>query len=111
MRAFVIVILLLALAWSYAYPHDAGRPDLNGWFESLHSGKGPCCSNADGTALADVDWKTHDGRYVVRIDDQWIDVPPEAVIDGPNLEGRAWVWPVRGYLGTSIRCFMPNGGT
>jgi hypothetical protein len=46
---------------------------LKGWFESLHSRKGPCCSDADGTALSDVDWEAKDGHYRVRIEGQWWD--------------------------------------
>ena len=28
---------------------------LKEWFDSLRSGKGPCCSDADGSAVSDVD--------------------------------------------------------
>jgi hypothetical protein len=48
-----VAALLVATACS--------RPPLKSWFENLHSGKGPCCSDADGTALSDVDWKAQDG--------------------------------------------------
>jgi len=87
---------------------------LKEWFDSLRSGKGPCCSDADGTALSDVDWETKDGHYRVRIKDQWWDVPDEAVIKEPNRAGRTMVWPVIYYsvanlpLRVEIRCFMPG---
>ena len=86
---------------------------LHGWFESLHSGKGPCCSDADGTALSDVDWEAKDGHYRVRIEGQWWDVPDEAVITEPNRAGRTMVWPVYfravdTLLRVEIRCFMPG---
>lgn len=84
---------------------------LKQWFESLKSGKGPCCSDADGTAVADPDWESHNGHYRVRIDGQWIDVPDDAVITEPNRAGRTMVWPVRGYLGLTVRCFMPGSMT
>ena len=32
-------------------------PELKAWFDGLKSGKGPCCSDADGTAVSDVDWE------------------------------------------------------
>jgi hypothetical protein len=90
----------------------AGSP-LKDWFDSLRSGKGPCCSDADGTALSDIDWETKDGHYRVRIEGQWWDVPDEAVIREPNRAGRTMVWPV--YYGSrnetirvDIRCFMPG---
>jgi hypothetical protein len=86
---------------------------LKEWFDSLRSGKGPCCSDADGTALSDVDWEAKDGHYRVRIEGQWWDVPDEAVISEPNRAGRTMVWPV--FYGSSnsttrvdIRCFMPG---
>jgi hypothetical protein len=88
--------------------HDPMRPELNKWFGELKSGKGPCCSDADGTAISDADWESKDGHYRVKIDGEWIDVPDEAVITEPNRAGQTWVWPIRGYLGTSIRCFMPG---
>lgn len=91
--------------------YAAQNPELHQWFEGLRSGKGPCCSDADGSAVSDVDWETSGGHYRVRIDDQWIPVPDEAVITEPNRIGRTMVWPIRGYLGVSIRCFMPGSMT
>jgi len=88
--------------------YAAQNPELHQWFESLRSGKGPCCSDADGNAVSDVDWETAGGHYRVRLDGVWLDVPDEAVITEPNRIGRTMVWPIRGYLGTSIRCFMPG---
>ncbi len=91
--------------------YAAQNPELHQWFESLRSGKGPCCSDADGNAVSDVDWDTAGGHYRVRLDGVWLDVPDEAVITEPNRIGRTMVWPIRGYLGTSIRCFMPGSMT
>ena len=111
------VMLLLALAAPNSRARDldgryaAQNPELHQWFESLRSGKGPCCSDADGASVSDVDWETKAGHYRVRIDGQWIDVPDEAVITEPNRVGRTMVWPIRGYLGVSIRCFMPGSMT
>jgi hypothetical protein len=107
-------ILALVSAKSSAYARDDGRyanSPLKPWFDQLKSGKGPCCSDADGTAVSDVDWETHDGHYRVRLDNQWIDVPDDAVITEPNRAGRTMVWPIRGYMGTTIRCFMPGSMT
>jgi hypothetical protein len=84
---------------------------LKQWFDGLRSGKGPCCSDADGTAVSDVDWESKDGHYRVRLDGEWIDVPDEAVITEPNRAGRAMVWPIRSYMGITIRCFMPGSMT
>jgi hypothetical protein len=87
------------------------NPELKAWFDGLRSGKGPCCSDADGTAVSDVDWESANGHYRVRLDGEWIDVPDEAVITEPNRVGRTMVWPIRGYLGIAIRCFMPGSMT
>jgi hypothetical protein len=91
--------------------YAAQNPELHQWFEGLRSGKGPCCSDADGASVSDVDWETRAGHYRVRIDGDWVDVPDEAVITEPNRIGRTMVWPVRGYLGLTIRCFMPGSMT
>src|SRR5215475_1831539 len=91
--------------------YAAQNPELHQWFEGLRSGKGPCCSDADGSAVSDVDWETKAGHYRVRIDGEWIDVPDEAVITEPNRIGRTMVWPIRGYLGVTVRCFMPGSMT
>jgi hypothetical protein len=88
-----------------------GSP-LKPWFDHLSSGKGLCCSDADGTALSDVDWDAKDGHYRVRLNETWIDVPDDAVITEPNRAGRTMVWPIY-YNGmpTVIRCFMPGSMT
>ena len=106
-----ITVLLLTLGSRLGYAHDPSHPELKAWFESLKSGKGPCCSDADGTAVSDVDWQSANGHYRVRLDGEWIDVPDEAVITEPNRVGRTMVWPLRGYMGTTIRCFMPGSMT
>jgi len=95
-----------------SYARDDGRyaqSPLKPFFDSLQSGRGLCCSDADGFALSDVDWESKDGRYRVRIDGQWIDVPDNAMVTVPNLAGRTMVWPIKDEHGhTMIRCFMPG---
>ena len=108
--------LLIALTSPSGHARDRGQfgnstPEMRAWFEGLRSGKGPCCSDADGSVVSDVDWETHDGHYRVRIEGQWIDVPDDAVITEPNRIGRAMVRPIHGYLGVTIRCFMPGSMT
>jgi len=41
---------------------------LKQWFDNLASGKGLCCSMADGESVADLDWESKDGHYRVRIE-------------------------------------------
>jgi hypothetical protein len=119
---------LIALAVPVGHARDRGQfvstnADLKAWFDGLRSGKGPCCSDADGSALSDADWESKDGHFRVRVprlgyvlDGQqqelvWVDVPEEAVISEPNRVGRTMVWPIYGYTGVTIRCFMPGSMT
>ena len=109
------MLLISPLTFVPGEAHDqdgryANSP-LKQWFDSLRSGKGPCCSDADGSAVSDVDWESKSGHYRVRIDGEWYDVPDDAVINEPNRVGRTMVWPIRGYQGLSIRCFMPGSMT
>ena len=104
-----------ALAVGLAQARDDGRyanSPLRPWFESLHSKRGEhCCADVDGIAISDVDWDTTDGHYRVRIGGEWVDVSDDAVITEPNRAGRTMVWPLRGYSGLTIRCFMPGSMT
>ena len=102
------IVLILLLLCSPALAHDASRPELNEWFNKLASGRGLCCSFADGFAVADPDWDSKNGHYRVRLENKWIDVPDEALITEPNRAGRTMVWPVRFDGQIVIRCFMPG---
>ncbi len=116
LAALIVLLFLL-----FTGEHKALARDLNGkyadsslkpWFDKLASGKGLCCSMADGETIADVDWTVKDGHYQVYLDKHWIDVPEDAVITVPNLFGKTMVWPIRYYEGgISIRCFMPGSMT
>lgn len=114
LRVLLAALLIAAPAFARDDGRYAGSP-LKPWFDSLKSGKGPCCSDADGTALTDTDWETRDGHYRVRIEDRWWDVPDEAVITEPNRVGRTMVWPVYrrwpDHVTIDIRCFMPGSMT
>ena len=121
----IVGLLVLAI-------HAAGARDLDGryaqsvlkpWFDKLASGKGLCCSFADGFALADADWESNGTHYRVRVPKSlgdnykpsdemiWLDVPEDAVITEPNRAGRTMVWPAYGYGSPTIRCFMPGSMT
>ncbi|RXH21848.1 MULTISPECIES: hypothetical protein [Bradyrhizobium] len=121
-------LVLVGLAAPIGHARDRGQfantnADLKAWFDGLRSGKGPCCSDADGSALSDTDWDSKDGHYRVRLPRYgsglegqpqelvWVDVPEEAVISEPNRVGRTMVWPIYGYMGVTVRCFMPGSMT
>jgi len=108
-------VILLAFQSAHARDPDGrfANSPLKPWFDQLSSGKGPCCSDADGSVVLDADWESKDGHYRVRIQDKWWDVPDEAVITEPNKFGRTMVWPIYYWgLGSlnrvEIRCFMPG---
>lgn len=109
MRTLVGALLLILM--SAAHARDDGRyanSKLKPWFDSLKSGRGPCCSDADGTALSDPDWEMASGGYRVRIEGEWHDVPDDALLTQPNMDGRAIVWPMYRDGKQVIRCFIPG---
>ena len=111
-RAVALASVSLAFI-GFALARDDGRfaganPEIKQWFDSLASKRGPCCSDADGFALSDVDWESRDGHYRVRIGGNWHDIPDEAIITVPNRVGRTMVWPITYGNETIIRCFMPG---
>jgi hypothetical protein len=109
--------ILCYMAISPAEAHDASHPELDGWYEKLESGKGPCCDGSDSTHVEPSDWETQNkprSHYKVRLDGVWADVPDEAVVTGPNRDGRTLVWYYDSWTGHSgipgkvIKCFMPG---
>ncbi len=110
----VVALCMLLSIPSYVSAHDDGRYAnslLKAWFDQLASGKGLCCSFADGVSVENVDWDTQNGRYRVRIQGQWLVVPDTAVVTEPNRIGPAVVWPYQDADGTTqIRCFLPGAG-
>lgn len=104
--ALIVVMFMLPAS---VLAHDHEHPELNGWFESLHNGSGgPCCDGTDANRVDDADWEMKDGHYRVRIDGEWVDVPDNAVVPGPNRANRAMVWPywIDGH--PRARCFIPG---
>jgi len=117
------LLLLSLLGGSPAFARDHGQfadsdEKKREWFQGLNSGKGPCCADADGNTLKDSDWESvRDAskphvHYKVFIEQQWVDVPDEAVLTQPNLYGRTIVWPVysrdisNNVSKIDIRCFI-----
>jgi len=106
-----LLVAPLVLSTGSAMGRDDGRftdSPLKPWFDSLRSHLGPCCSDADGVAVADPDWDSHNGHYRVRLDGEWVDVPDDAVITEPNRAGRTMVWKhyIDGH--PRVRCFLPG---
>jgi hypothetical protein len=114
-EVFAVVLALVAstiIVWPRDLDGRYANSPLKQWFDQLASGKGMCCSFADGFKVEDVDWDTQDGRYRVQLHGQWIVVPDSAVVAEPNRFGPAVVWPYMDAQGaTQIRCFLPGAGT
>ena len=110
----VVALCTSMVVSSNVSARDDGRyanEPLHAWFDQLASGKGLCCSFADGESVQDVDWDTRDGRYRVRLHGEWVVVPENALVTEPNRFGPAVVWPYRDSDGaTQIRCFLPGAG-
>jgi hypothetical protein len=110
----LVALCANALVPSHLLARDDGRfanSPLKAWFDRLASGKGLCCSFADGVSVQDVDWDTQNGHYRVRLEGQWIVVPDAALVTEPNRFGPAVVWPYKDSDGTTqIRCFIPGTG-
>ena len=114
-RAGVAILCYVAILPAEA--HDPSHPELDGWYEKLESGKGPCCDGSDSAHVEPSDWETQNkprSHYKVRLDGVWADVPDEAVVTGPNRDGRTLVWYFDSWTGHSgipgkvIKCFMPG---
>lgn len=113
--ALIVWVVVTAIVMAAARARDDGRyanSDLKSWFNGLHSGRGLCCSVADGRTVADPDWGTEGNHYWVRIDGKRMIVPDDAVIIEPNRAGTAIAWPMTMQDGSvTIRCFIAGGGT
>ena len=109
----------------WAREYAAGRAPNPQWWNGLASGKGLCCSFADGKKVEDVDWDTpqicagssETGKlecrvyYRIKLHGELIIVPDAAVVTEPNRFGPAVVWPYMDSDGkTQIRCFLPGAG-
>ena len=102
------ILLGLALALPVlAHARDDGRyanNPLKQWFDSLHSGKGFCCSEADGR---ETEYDIRGEHYWVPVNGTWTEVPDDAVITEPNKFGRPLLW-LR--VDQQIQCFIPGSG-
>lgn len=110
-RGFVVLLfaaVVLYLAAGSSRARDDGRyaqSPLKSWFDHLASGKGLCCSFADGVSVEDPDWTADGDHFRVKLEGVWVDVPEDAVITEPNKLGKTMVWPTSD---GKIRCFMPG---
>lgn len=94
----------------------ASSPQVKSWAATLANKLGElCCAAADGWKPEEVEYDMKGGKYRVRIDGEWYDVPPHAVLEIPNRFGFAVVWYYRNWLNgirpsVQITCFIPGAG-
>lgn len=108
--AILVITIVMTLA---ALARDNGQytnilPEVRDWANGLTNKlRQNCCSTADGLP-AEIEYDTLGGHYRVFLEGEWMDVPEEAVLTGPNKAGFAmvWVWRDNGKL--KIRCFIPG---
>jgi hypothetical protein len=95
-----IALLLIIGSLAFVSARDDGRyanSPLKPWFDQLASGKGLCCSFADGIEVEVDEWDNRgkvddvNSGYRVRLNGQWVDVPKSALVTEPNKAGSAYV--------------------
>jgi len=117
---------IAASVLSFALSHPAGAadhgqlgptsPDVKAWASTLENKlKEGCCSSADGWKPEEVEYDMKGNKYRVKIDGEWYEVPPDAIVNVPNRFGFAVVWYYRSWVNgikpsVSIRCFIPGAG-
>jgi hypothetical protein len=128
--------ILLLLGSSTLLARDFGQyaqgdPAIGRWFREQRSPKThiPCCSEADGTkAREDIRGEHYWTRFIAaqtqiydaesgrmlpgeEVDSDWMEVPDDVVIHGPNLNGAPTVWYFFENGALKIRCYSPGPGT
>jgi len=121
------VMRLVAIAVAFSAPAhlaaaaDHGQfgptpPEIKAWANSLENKlKESCCSTADGWKPEAVEYDMKGNKYRVKVEGQWYDVPPDAVISLPNKFGFPVVWYYKTWdngirPSISIRCFIAGAG-
>jgi hypothetical protein len=109
MRALALLLILIIPASARDTGQWSGKPiEAQNFYKSLHSRSGfLCCDDADGD---DVQYDTREGKYWVYLDNQWIEVPDNALVDQPNPYGHARAWTYHEDGEIKIRCFLPGAG-
>lgn len=93
-------------------------PEIKLWAEALTNEAGiGCCTIANGLIPEEIEWDISANSYRVKVDGQWLFVPDEAILKGPNRLGYAAVWfeidhdiDFEEYT-ISIRCFLPGAAS
>ena len=107
----LLVLSVPALARDYGQYNNVSA-EVRQWFRSQKSPKtgGLCCNEADGIYAEE---QIREGVYWTRFEltrGEWIRVPPEVVLKGPNINGAPVAWWYFQDGKVQIRCYAPGGG-
>lgn len=94
---------------AHSRPPAVTDPTLAPWFRSLRNPVTDisCCDTADGHILADHEWRIQGNKYQIRVNGEWQDVPPEAVLDHiGNPTGGAVAFYLPNISTPRIYCFI-----
>lgn len=122
LASIIFFVALTLLIIGTAYSHDPQHyPNMSTaqleWFRSQRvpkPGGGLCCNEFDGV---EAEEDIRDGTYWTRWmpGQDWMRVPPEAVLNSRNPNGAPVVWfgynTVEGRKRYFIRCYAPGSGT
>ena len=115
----VLLALCCSLPVATLHARETGQlrlasADIKTWTSSLTDELGVCCGGlASARKPQAVSWNTDASFYRVKVGDQWLFVPDEAVIKRLNRLGDAVVWIeyegdiFSGELTPLVRCFLP----
>lgn len=121
-------LLLLLLFMGEAVAAPLPGTDLNSprhaWWEChrMPNGNGSCCSETDGHALTDTEWRMNGDHYQIEVEGKWWDVPNTTVLTGDTCgpdplpegqsEAKVWYSLTRDYgselADVHVYCFLPG---
>jgi len=101
------VVLCICGIGMVAQAHDHEHPELNEWYMGLHAKGGAWCCDGNDAVTVD-EWATKDGHYIARVEGEWISIPDDAVVEGPNRAMQAKIWPKHMDGHPEARCFIPG---
>jgi hypothetical protein len=94
----VVTIIVFIVFSSFVYAHDLSHypQQVQNWFQKQKRGGSLCCNAADFDQVdEEIRYDSGEPRYWVNSDKThgaWLLVPKAAVLEGPNLHGRAVAW-------------------
>jgi hypothetical protein len=77
------LLLIAALTAGTALAHDHSHPVNDAWLKEQRNAEGRVCCNGDDVLRAnDIEWDASGGQYRIKVADEWLDVPPWALVRG-----------------------------